>query len=82
MLLLAAQSLCVPADVALAQQRPGRAEVKLSEAKPLVKQYVESISKAAKEHTGIEFSEEQKTEMVNTILSKMEVQGTYAFIDP
>jgi len=56
--------------------------VKLSEARPAVKHYVEQMSLAAKKGFGIELSKEQQNKMVNDILSRMEAQDTYDFVDP
>jgi hypothetical protein len=80
--LLLAAALSAPADVALAQQTPNKPQVKLSEMRPAVMAYVERMSQSAKEQFWVEFSKEKKIEMVNVILSEMEAQGIYAFIDP
>jgi hypothetical protein len=81
-LLVAAGVPFVAADVALAQQKSAKPEVKISEAKPVIIQYVEKMSQAAKDDLGVELSPQQKTEMVNAILSNMQAQGSYAFVDP
>jgi hypothetical protein len=81
-LLLAARALGAPADMALAQQLSDKPLVKRSEARPMILKYIEKMSQDAKEHTGVELSQKQKNDLVNDILSKMEAQGTYAFIDP
>jgi hypothetical protein len=43
--------------------------VKLSEVTTAAIRAVEKMSQAAKEHTGVEFSTEQKTEMVDAMIS-------------
>jgi hypothetical protein len=79
---LAALALTLSANVAPAQQMPNKPQVRLSEMRPAVMEYVERMSKSAKEQIGIEFSKEKKIEMVNIILSDMEAQGIYDFVDP
>jgi hypothetical protein len=74
--------LFVPAELALAQQTSGKAVVKISELRPIVKQYVDDLSEEFKKHTGVEFSPEKKSWMVEDTISKMEAQGFYAYIDP
>ena len=82
MLPLGALSLYLPANIALGQQMSGKPQVKLSEMRPSVKEYVERMAQTTKEQTGIELSKEKQAEIVNIILSKMETQGTYDFVDP
>jgi hypothetical protein len=81
-LLLAARTLRLPAGVALAQQGLDIPQVRRSEAEPMVRKYVDLMSDDAKKHTGVELSQQQKTELVNSILSEMENRGIYGFIDP
>jgi hypothetical protein len=57
-------------------------QVKISEARPLIGRYVDKMAQDSKELLRIELSEAQKKEMVEAILSKMETQGTYDFVDP
>jgi hypothetical protein len=57
-------------------------EVKRSEAKPIIADYVNKLSEASKESTGKEFTAEQKARMVDSILATMENQHLYAFVDP
>jgi hypothetical protein len=78
-LLLTGVILSVPAVVALAQQMSDKPKVKLSQVRIKVWELVENLSRDAKEH-GVVVSEEQKIEMVDDIVSKMEAQGAYAFI--
>lgn len=66
---------------AVMAQEGAKPEVKWSEAKPIIKEYVEKMSAASKQSTGIEFSE-QKSQLVDSIMSRMEAQHIYAFIDP
>ena len=40
------------------------------------------MSEAAKAHTGVEFTPDVKAHMVESILTKMEDQNIYAFVDP
>ena len=74
--MLAASALSVPTNVALAQQI---LKVHLSGVRSMVTRYVENESQAAKESTGVEFSEKQKIEMMDAIISEMASQGTYNF---
>jgi hypothetical protein len=57
-------------------------EVKWSEAKPIIWEYVEKMSLAKKQSTGIEFTFAEKNELVNAIMAQMEAQNLYAFVDP
>jgi hypothetical protein len=82
MLTLAALALAVPAHLALAQQTSGKATVKISELRPIVTQYVDHLSQLSKEHTGVEFSAEEKQQMVEDTISQMKTEGFYAYIDP
>jgi hypothetical protein len=66
---------------AVMAQEGAKPEVKWSEAKPIIKEYVEKMSAASKQSTGIEFPE-QKSQLVDSIMSRMEAQHIYAFIDP
>jgi hypothetical protein len=79
---LTAGAMSVSANVALAQQNLVKPEVKLSEAKPLVMRYVENMSQASKELTGVEFTSEQKIEMRDAMITKMKDQDIYMFVDP
>jgi hypothetical protein len=67
---------------AVMAQEGAKPEVKWSEAKPIIKEYVEKMSAASKQSTGIEFTAEQKSQLVDSIMSRMEAQHIYAFIDP
>ncbi len=78
---LAALTLFVPTDGALAQT-PGKAEVKISELRPVVRKYVDHLSQEYKTHTGIEFSQEEQGQMVEEIIDKMKARGFYAYVDP
>jgi hypothetical protein len=78
-------SLVLPAallSTALMAQEKAKAEVKWSEAKPIVKQYVEKMSAASKQTTGVEFTAEQKAHLVDSIMANMEAQHIYDFVDP
>jgi hypothetical protein len=57
-------------------------EVKISEVKPVIMLYVEKMSQATKARIGVELNKEQKTKMVESILSRMEAQDIYDFVDP
>jgi hypothetical protein len=81
-LLLEALGLSVPANMALAQQVREKPQLKQSEAKLVIQQYVEKMSDAAKKHSGVEFSEEQKIELADGILSNMKDRRIYDFVDP
>jgi hypothetical protein len=76
-----AVSLALLTTVALAQER-GKPEVKWSEAKPIIMEYVEKMSADYKKSTGVEFTVEQKLMLVNSIIANMEAQNIYAFVDP
>jgi uncharacterized protein YpuA (DUF1002 family) len=75
-------ALFVHGDVAWAQQVSDKPKVKLSEALPALSQDVERMSQDVKEQTGVELSTEQKNKMVNALLSQMNAEGTYDFVDP
>jgi hypothetical protein len=81
-LLLTARAMLVPADVALAQPKSDKPELKLSEVRTAAEEYVKSVSRHAKESMGVELSEAQKRVMIDNIISGIRSQGTYAFIDP
>ena len=66
----------------LAQQKSGKATVKISELRPIVTQYVDHLSQLSKEHTGVEFSPEEKKQMVEDTIFQMKNEGFYAYIDP
>jgi hypothetical protein len=74
--------MLVPAGVALAQPKPAKPELQLSEVRTAAEEYVKSVSRHAKESMGVELSEEQKRVMVDDIISGIRVQGTYDFVDP
>lgn len=57
-------------------------EVKWSEAKPIIWQFVETLSTIAKESGKGEFSDEEKRQMVEVLRAQMEAQNIYAFVDP
>lgn len=57
-------------------------EVKRSEAKPLIREYVEKLSENKKKYTGIELSVFEKKKLENEILQRMEQAGVYNFWDP
>jgi hypothetical protein len=75
-LLLAALTVSLPTNVALAQQI---LKVHFSGVRSTATRYVEKESEAVKERTGVEFSAKQKTEMMDAIISEMASQGTYNF---
>jgi len=56
--------------------------VKWSEAKPIIRDYVEKMAAASKATTGAELSDEQKAQLVDSIVRNMEAQHIYAFVDP
>jgi hypothetical protein len=67
---------------AVTAQENAKPEVKWSEAKPIIKAYVEQMSAVAKKRTGVEFTVEQKNQLVETIVAKMDAQHIYDFVDP
>jgi len=79
-MLLTGEALCAGDTTTLAQQASDgeKPTLKRSEVKPLVNQLVKNVSALS----GRELSSEEKSELENAILFKMEAQGTYAFIDP
>ncbi len=81
-LLLAALGSPAATNITLAQQMSDKPQVKRSEVKPLVRQFVEKMSQDAMKYNGVGFTEEQKIKMVNDMLFKMETQGPYEFVDP
>lgn len=81
-LLLAAPALSMSAHLALAQQTCGKAEVKISELRPIVEKYVEHQAQVYKENIGVEFSQEEIKHMVENTISKMKARCFYAYIDP
>lgn len=74
--------MLAPVDVARAQQNSDKTKLKLSEVRAAATEYVNSVSAHAKENMGVELSAEQKAVMINNIISGIETQGTYVFIDP
>jgi hypothetical protein len=72
----------VRSAMALAQQMQEKPQIKQSEAKLVIMRTVEKMSQAAQSRTGVGFSEEEKIELADSILSNMKDRGTYAFIDP
>jgi hypothetical protein len=81
-LLLISAALLVPAATASAQEAPAKAEVKLSELRPVVERYVEQLSQAYKTHTGVGFSSEVKKQMVEDTIANMQARGFYTYVDP
>jgi hypothetical protein len=79
---LAAVALFVPTEGALAQQMSDKPTVKLSEVMPALTLDVEQMAQDVKERTGIELSTDQKTKMLNAMLTQMKAQDTYVFVDP
>jgi hypothetical protein len=77
-----ALSTSVPVHLALAQQTSGKAEVKISELRPVVTTYVEHLSEAFKKHTGTELTPEEQKQMVEDTITKMTAEGYYAYVDP
>jgi hypothetical protein len=63
-------------------EEASKPEIKRSEAKPLIAEYIEKLSAAAKRNSGKEFSPEQKAQLADQILAGMEAQHLYAFVDP
>ena len=59
-------------------QETAKPEIKISEAKPIVREYVEKMAADAKKNTGVEFTAEQKAQLV----ANMKGQHIYAFVDP
>ena len=55
--------------------------IKLSEARPIVRRYVEDINDSAKAHGLGGLNEKQKSEMVESIIDGMKARGTYEFVD-
>jgi hypothetical protein len=65
-----------------AQEPSAKPEIKRSELKPIIMQYVEKMSEASKQSTGVEFTWVQKNELASAILKRMEAQENYVFVDP
>ena len=63
-------------------QEAVRPEVKLSKAKPIIREYVEKMAADSKMNTGADLTEEQKNQLVDSIVRNMEAQHIYAFVDP
>ena len=82
MLLLPAGIMSVSANISLAQQGLDKPQLKLSEVKPMVMHYIDSMSQASKDLTGVEFTLAQKTEMADALILKMKDQRIYDFVDP
>jgi hypothetical protein len=80
-LLLALLSLPVSTGVCLGEETT-RPEIKWSEAKPIIKEYVEKMSAASKAGTGVELTDDQKSQLVESIAKDMEAQHIYGFVDP
>jgi hypothetical protein len=68
--------------LALAEE-PGsvKAQVPRSEARRAVTQAVEQIAMSAERQLGTKFTAEEKLEMVDSILSRMEGEDIYAFVE-
>jgi hypothetical protein len=79
---LALPLLSVLGTAAVAAEGKQKPEIKWSEAKPIIWEYVEKMSLAKKQSTGIEFTFAEKNELVNAIMAQMEAQNLYAFVDP
>jgi hypothetical protein len=82
----AAVSTISAASNCIAQESPEtdklRPSVKRSEAKPLIKEYVERMSENRKKYLGVELSAFEKQKLEHEILSKVEETGVYDFWDP
>jgi hypothetical protein len=63
-------------------QEGAKPEVKWSEAKPIIREYLEKMAADSKASTGVELTDEQKTQLFDSIVRNMEAQHIYAFIDP
>jgi hypothetical protein len=63
-------------------QEENKPAIKWSEAKPIIREYVERMSQASKNAGGAEFTFQQKSELVDTNMAKMEAQHVYHFFDP
>jgi hypothetical protein len=57
-------------------------EVKRSEAKPLIREYIEKLSENRKKYTGVELSIFEKRKLENEVMMRMEEAGVYNFWDP
>jgi hypothetical protein len=81
---LSAASLVMfaPTNVTLAQQLSSKATVKISELRGVVKQYVDHLSQLSKEYTGVEFSQEEKNQMIADTIFAMQAERFYTYIDP
>jgi hypothetical protein len=66
---------------AVAQEAAKRV-IKWSEAKPIIREYVEKMAADSKASSGVELTDQQKTELVDSIVRNMEAQHIYAFVDP
>jgi hypothetical protein len=65
----------VPADAS------GKSQIKLSKVRPFVRNFVEEVSRDAKQRGLGESSEEKKNKMVESIIAGMKAQGAYDFVD-
>lgn len=57
-------------------------EVRRSEAKAIIKEYVDKLSEAKRRYSGVEMSVAQKNKMEHEILSDIEQANIYTFWDP
>jgi hypothetical protein len=57
-------------------------EVKWSQAKPIILEYVEKMAEDSKASTGVELTSEQKAQLVDSVVRNMEAQHIYNFVDP
>jgi hypothetical protein len=57
-------------------------EIKRSEAKPIIREYIEKLSENKRKYTGIELSVFEKRKLENEIMQRMEQSGVYNFWDP
>ena len=81
---LASVGLAMPVVLlasAVAGQQP-KPEIKRSVVKPIIVDYVNKLSEASKRTIGVEYSAEEKAQMVDSIFAMMEAQNIYAFVDP
>lgn len=78
MLPVATLGMFAHADIVLAQQTSNKPDVKLSEVRPVISQFVKEVS----ELSGRKLSQADKSKLESDILTKIQDQRIYNFVDP
>ena len=78
MLPVATLRLFAHADLGLAQQTSSKPDVKLSEVRPVISQFVKEVS----DLSGRNLSPADKSKLESDILTKIQDQRIYNFVDP